>query len=220
MQALSKQIKTLTLITTLLLITTVAPLYTQQPPNLELGFPELTGLQRRTLLLIARESIDSRLEGRLPREATVEARLTIPQALVASIWVDNKLRARAWRLLNPGPLYLEARDLVLEAINAPKVTLDPITLDELSCAKVSLAVLSDYKQAEDDKEVPPGSAVIIYSGFTEWLALPGDIESNKAADLLSYACQQAGLRPNIWLLPQKTVIYSAKVEGAREGMGF
>lgn len=181
------------------------------PPSL----PRLSGPQKRTLLLIAREAIDASLEGRSSREATVEPRLTVAQPLVVSIYVDDKLRGRAWSLKGESSLHFMARDLTYEAISSPRVSRFPLAVDELARARVSIAVLSGYTRANDDSDVPSGSAVIIYNGFTEWMALPDDIESTKAADLLDYACEQAGLRPHVWLLPQ-TVIYSAGVEQSSE----
>lgn len=180
------------------------------------GVSDLTGPQKRVLMLIAREALDATLESRASREATVEPRLTLSQPVVVSIYVDGRLRARAWRLRDLQPLYLEVRALAYEAINTPKITKTPLTPDELARAEVGVAVLSRYLRAKDDKDVPAGEAVIIYNGFTEWLALPGDVESNRAADLLSYACEQAGLRPNAWLIPSVTTIYAARVEELRE----
>ena len=183
-----------------------------QPPSM----PRLTGPQKRTLLLIAREAVDASAEGRSSREATVEARLSVPQSLVVSIYVDGRLRGRAWSLKGGLPLYLGVKALAYEAIKGSRDGQPPLTVDELVKAKVAVAVLSNYVKAADDREVPPGSAVVIYNGFTEGLALPDDIESGKAAaDLLSRACQDAGLRPNVWLLPQ-TTIYSAAVEQTSE----
>lgn len=175
----------------------------------------LTGPQKRNLLLIAREAIDATVEGRASREAMVEERLSQAQPLVVSIYVDGQLRGRAWNLRANSPLYLSARDLTYQAIENPKVSKQPLALDELARAKVSVAALGHYNRAKDDSEVYPGQAVLIFNGFTEWLALPEDVESKKAADLLSYACQQAGLRPRVWLLPE-TVIYTASVEESRE----
>ena len=180
------------------------------------GLADLTGPQKRVLLMIAREAVDAKISSRASREATVEPRLSIPQPIVASIYVDGKLRGRAWRLSGLRPLYLEARDLILEAMASPKVTDEPLTLKDLERAEVGLAVLSRYIKAEDDRDVPAGEAVIIYNGFIEWLALPSDTESGQAAELLSYACEQAGLRPNAWLIPQKTTIFSARVDEMRE----
>jgi len=186
-------------------------LQAQLPTNL----PALNGPQKQTLLLIARESVNAALEMRTAREATVEPRLMAAQALVVSLYVDGALRGRAWRLRDPQPLYLAARDLTFQAISNPKVNPEPLRPDELMRAELSIAVLSNYVRVNDDRDVPEKSAVIIYNGFTEWLALPFDVASNKAADLLNYACEQAGLRPHIWLLPE-TAIFIADVEESRE----
>ena len=185
---------------------------TMEPPG---QLPVLTGPQKRTLSLIAREAIDATIEGRPSRQATVDSRLMVPQALVVSIYIDGQLRARAWRLTELQPLYLGARDLTYQALSTPKVSRRRIQQDELHKARVSLAVLSHFTLAKDEKEIPPRSAVVIYNGFTEWLGLPGDVTSGSAKDLLIYICTQAGLRPMAWLLPQ-TTIYSAEVEGTTE----
>ena len=187
----------------------------QEAPQITGQLPALTGPQKRTLSLIAREAIDATIESRPSREATVDPRLMVPQAMVASIYVDGKLRARAWRLTDLQPLYLAARDLTYLALASPKVSRIKISQEELLRARVSLAVLSNFTPAKDETEVPPRTAVVIYSGFTEWLGLPGDVASGSAKDLLTYICSQAGLRPMAWLLPQ-TIIYSAEVEGTTE----
>lgn len=188
----------------------------QPAPGQLKPLPALTGPQKKTLMLIAREVLDAVQQGRPSREATVEDRLTKAQPMVVSIYVDGVLRARAWRIRGTMPIYLEARDLTYQALAAPKVSQRPIGADELARAELSLALLSNYTRVKDERQIGSRSAVIIYNGFTEWLALPGDVPSGKAADLLTYACQQAGLRPQIWLLPQ-TAIFTADVEGAREG---
>ena len=192
-------------------------LMAQGPENSSVpGLADLTGPQKRVLLLIAREAVDAKIASRASREATVEPRLAVSQPMVASIYVDGKLRGRAWRLSGLKPLYFEARDLILEAISSPKVTDEALTMKDLERAEVGLAILSRYIKVKDDRDVPAGEAVIIYNGFIEWLALPSDVESSRAADLLSYACEQAGLRPNAWLIPQKTTIFSARVDEMRE----
>lgn len=181
-----------------------------------LNLPPLSGPQRKTLLLIAREAVEAALETRSSREATVDGRLRAPQPLVVSIYVDGELRARSWRLKPYQPLYLDARDVTYEAINRPRDKDSPLTPAELVRAEISLAVLSGYSRAQDDREVPPRSAVIVLSGFTEALGLPGDVESDSAADLLSHACERAGLRPRVWLLPQAATIFYAQADGSRE----
>jgi AMMECR1 domain-containing protein len=180
----------------------------------------LKGNDKHILLLIAQEAIAAARESRPSREARVGPRLEAAQPLVVSLYVDGRLRARAWKLKALQPLYLAARDLIGAALANPKVSDQPLTREELARAKVGLAVLGKYAPAKDDTEVPPRSAVIIYNGFTEWLALPGDVPGDvpggrPAADLLSYACEQAGLRPQVWLLPS-TTIFSAPADEIRE----
>lgn len=192
------------------------PVFSQAQESVGGPYPALTAHQKKTLILISREVIDAVMAGRQSREATVEPRLTRAQPMVISIYVDKVLRARAWRLRGAQPLYLEARDLTYQALAAPKVSDQALRIEELSRAEVSLAVLSRYTRVRDERQIMPRAAVIIYNGFVEWMALPGDIASDQPADLLTYACEQAGLRPQVWLLPQ-TSIFTAIVEGAREG---
>ena len=200
----------------LLLLSFPAPVLAQTPGGEGLvKLPLLSGPQRKTLLLIAREAVDAALETRASREATVDARLRAPQPLVVSIYVDGELRARSWRLKPYQPLYLDARDVTYEAINRPRDKDSALTPAELARAQIGLTALSGYTRARDDRDVPPRSAVIVLSGFTEALGLPGDVPSDSAADLLSHACERAGLRPQIWLLPQTAIFYS-QADGARE----
>jgi hypothetical protein len=210
------------ILTFILLAAWAVPLQAQPAPAPVLPpgqqAPPLTGPEKRVLWLIAKEAVTAALEDRASREATVDARLSLPQPMVVSIYVDGKLRARTWRLKDSPPLYLEARDLTKEALTRPKIGEGNLSPEELARAEVSAAVLGEYTQVKDDTEVPSGSGVIVYSGFKEGLALPGDVSSSEsAADLLSYACEQAGLRPKIWLLPEVATIFAAKVEDIREG---
>jgi AMMECR1 domain-containing protein len=207
--------KKISLIVFLLLLKSSLLLAQAAPPPAS-SLPALTGQQKRILLLIAREALNAALENRAPREPRVGPRLEVSQPMVVSLYVDKKLRSRAWKLKSTLPLYQEASALTAAAISRPAGNFAPLRPEELARAEISLAVLTNYSRANDDREVPPRAAVIIYNGFTEHLALPGDIESNKAADLLSHACQEAGLRPQAWLLPE-TVIFSARVEELREG---
>lgn len=199
-----------------LCVLTAAPVrVAAQERALQPALPPLTGAQRYVLLQIAREAIDATLENRESRAATVEARLNEPQPIVVTVYVDGKLRGRAWALKSSTPLFENAREITYQAIDESKVGEKVLTLEELARAEVAVAVLGKYTKAADDREIPPHSAVIIYNGFTEWMALPGDVESGQAADLLSYACEQAGLRPNVWLLPE-TSIFWAPAEELRE----
>jgi len=179
------------------------------------AWPTLKSPEKKVLLLIAREALTAALENRPSREAKVGARLQVTQPVVISIYVDGKLRARAWRIKNLQPIYLSVRDLVSQALAEPKVSDQPLSQEEMARAKLGLAVLGRYSRAQNDKEIPPRSAVIIYNGFKEWLALPGDVPGGSAADVLSLACGQAGLRPQVWLLPT-TTIFHATAEEAKE----
>jgi len=179
--------------------------------------PELKGPEKKVLMLIAREALNAVIESRPSREAHVDERLREAHPLVLSLYVDGKLRARAWSLKNLQPIFEAARDLVQMALNDPKVNEERLTPEELARAKIGLAVLGRYTRAKDETEVPPRAAVIIYHGFIEWLALPGDVPGGSPADILSYACGQAGLRPQVWILPDgRTTIFQAPAQEIKE----
>jgi AMMECR1 domain-containing protein len=209
-----------------LLLFLAGPAAAQQPPAADTAapasppaavvWPALKGHEKKILLLIAREALAAAMENRPSREARVEPRLKVAQPVVLSIYVDGKLRARSWKIKNIQPIYLAARDLLSQALAEPKVSDQPLSQEELARAKIGLAVLGRYARANNDQEIPPKSAVIIYNGFKEWLALPGDVPGGSAADILSLACGQAGLRPQAWLLPETTTIFHAKAEEMKE----
>lgn len=204
----------LRILTFIVLCALSLPAFAQERP-LQPTLPPLGGVQKTALLQIAREAIDATLENRESRTATVEARLAEPQPIVVTVYVDGKLRGRAWALKTTTPLFENARDITYQAIDEPITGGGMLSLEELARAEVSVAILGKYTKAADDREIPPRSAVVIYNGFKEWMALPGDVESTAPADLLRYACEQAGLRPNVWLLPQTSIFWS-DVQEVRE----
>ena len=169
------------------------------------NFPPLTNTEERDLNLIAQEAILSKLEGRPARQPQVGPRLMMAQGLVVSIYIENKLVGRTWRLREPLPLAQGALALTQTALDDPKEPFSALSLDDLEQAVAVATPLDHYQRVADDRQVPPRSAVIVYKGFTEAVGLPGDVPSAEASDLLSFACEMAGLRPGTWMLPDAAI---------------
>jgi hypothetical protein len=169
-------------------------------------FP-LAGPIRRDLLALAKEPLSAILESRSPREPASAAKgLEAALPLVVTVKVGGQLIARTWQLERPEPLQQAALILGAQVLTDPKMG-RPLTEEELPQAVVSLAVLSDLKEAKDDQEVRQGQATIVLNGFKQSVGLPSDVPIGaKARDLLNLTCQLAGLRPGAWMTSRSTIL--------------
>ena len=175
----------------------------------------LSARELNYLLKVAEEPLLALKESRPPRPLTDSAssgalNQTLPA--VVTLWLDGQILARAWEIRQPQPLVAGVEALAAKVLDSPDQGRVP-TIEEWPRVKVGLAVLHQLAEAADEKEVAKGQAVVVLEGFTIGLGLPKDMTCQyESADLLSKACQMAGLRPNAWLLPDKLTIFSAAVD--------
>jgi AMMECR1 domain-containing protein len=132
--------------------------------------------------------------------------------MAVTLWLDGQILARAWEIRQPLQLVPGTLALASKALDSPDQGRVP-TIEEWPRVKVGVAVLHRLAEAADDKAVKAGQAVLILEGFKIGLGLPKDLPGKyDSAELLSSACQLAGLRPNAWLIPEKLTIFSTDVD--------
>jgi hypothetical protein len=181
----------------------------------------LSGQELNYLMKVAREPLNALIEERPIREFKDSAapgaiNQSLPMAV--TLWLNGQILARAWEIRQPQPLMAGTLSLANKVLNNPDQGRAP-TIEEWRDLKVGIAVLHRLAEAIDDKEVKAGQAVVILDGFTIGLGLPKDMPGPKDkpfkyenSDLLSKACEMAGLRPGAWLLPDKLTILAADVD--------
>jgi hypothetical protein len=182
----------------------------QQPTSKRLSAKEMT-----YLLVLAKEPLNAFKEGREVRPLdkpsyTPGINQTLPT--VVTLWLDGQILARAWEIRQPQPLNEGVLTLAAKVLDSPNQGRVP-TMEECLRVKVGVAVLHNLEEAYDDKAIGLEQAVVILEGFTMGIGLPKDMPPHyKNSEMLSKACQMAGLRPNIWLLPDKCTIFAADVD--------
>jgi hypothetical protein len=179
----------------------------------------LSARELNYLLLLAKEPLNALKEGReaRPLPAITAPALTQAVPLAVTLWLDGQILARAWEIRQPQPVGAGIFALSSKVLSEPDQGRAP-TLEEWPRVKIGVAVLHQLDEAADDKAVGKGQAVVVLEGFTIGLGLPKDMPGKyENSELLSKACQMAGLRPNSWLLPEKLTIFAADVDELVEG---
>ncbi|MDR2302840.1 MAG: hypothetical protein LBF38_12500 [Deltaproteobacteria bacterium] len=181
-----------------------------RPPAVRLSAQELN-----FILKVAKEPLNALREGReiRPLEVTQFPRaLNQSSPMAVTLWLDGQILARAFEIRQPQPIVDGILALAQKVLAEPDEGRVP-TMEEWPRVKVGVAVLHGLLEAQSDQEVGAGQAVVVLEGFTIGVGLPKDMPSRyQSSDLLSKACQMAGLRPNAWLLPEKVTIFAALVD--------
>jgi hypothetical protein len=166
----------------------------------------LPGPVRRDLIALAKEPLAAAVANRPVRTPTSRPALSVALPLVVSLYLNGQLTSRTWILESPSPI--EQSALVLGA----KVLVDPdlgriLTPEELPFATLGVAVLSDLKKVNDDRDIAPNGAAIVFNGLGQSVGLPSDAPPPKTAkDLLDLTCALAGWRPGAWLTGQSVIL--------------
>lgn len=183
------------------------------------GF-ELTPLERKHLLMIAREAAEAHLDGRLRRQLLPNPRLERRQGLAVSYYSDDgRLLRRAWRLAQAWEMTQAAADLSVKAGFEPDGENPPLTSTEARSSRIRVSVLSDYVRITAPDEIGPQDAVVVLWGFKEGLALPGDTTSAPLGrNMLESACLSIGLNSQTWRLDEAT-LFKAKLHETTEAPG-
>lgn len=161
--------------------------------------------QRRTLLQIARESIDAVLEGRKPETADPEDEvLRRPAGVFVTLNdADGQLRGCIGSIQAAAPL---ARAVSASAISAAfrDPRFHPVSKDELRGLSIEISVLGPILNVSAPEEIEVGrDGLIISRGHTSGLLLPQvatDYGWNRDT-FLDHTCVKAGLPRGSWRSP-------------------
>lgn len=183
------------------------------------GF-ELTPLDRKHLLMIAREAAEAHLDGRPRRRPRPNPRLERRQGLAVSYYAnDGRLLRRAWRLAQPWAMTEAAAELSVEAGFASNGAQPPLGPGEARASRIRVSVISDYVRITEAEEIGPQDAVVILWGFKEGLALPGDAAAAPhGLNMLEAAGLSIGLNAPAWRL-DGAVLFKARPHEITEAPG-
>jgi len=175
--------------------------------------------QRRTLLLIARRSIEAVLAGRRPELESfpLDDELRRPSGAFVTLHAkDGDLRGCIGSIQAVAPLYQAvSSNAINAAFRDPRFF--PVTPDELPELHVEISVMSPIEPVRDLDEIEVGrDGLIVSSGSRAGLLLP-QVATEYGWDrdtFLRQTCVKAGLPPDSWRSPDCRVErFSAEVFG-------
>jgi len=189
-----------------------AVLYREDNPK---GDSMLTIEQKKTLLKIARESMENYVTSRKRKEFTVDDPvLARHQGAFVTLNKSGLLRGCIGRIVSDAPLYEVVADMAIEAaIDDPRFP--PVNAKELKDIKIDISALSPIEEIKDVNKIEVGKhGIIIRRGFFQGLLLP-QVATEYGWDretFLKHTCLKAGLPEDAWKDKSTQIsIFSAEV---------
>jgi AmmeMemoRadiSam system protein A len=180
----------------------------------------LTNEQRRTLLALARRSIEEYLKnGKRTPLPNADAELCEELGAFVTLHKRGQLRGCIGNMVGRGPLIETIREMAIAA-----ATGDPrfkrMTAEELKECDIEISVLSPLKRIDDIEDIKVGTHGILMSrGPYHGVLLP-QVATEYGWDrdtFLMHTCLKAGLPEDAWQDPATTIeIFSADVFGEKE----
>lgn len=174
----------------------------------------LNNEQQKFLLGLARQAIQHYLKTEKSLKIKIkDEELKEKRGAFVTLKVQDQLRGCIGYPLPFKPLYETIMDVAVSAATKD-YRFQPLTLEELSEAKIEISVLSLPKPVKDVKEIEVGKhGIIISKGSSKGLLLPQvPVEWNwDLKTYLSHGCLKASLDENEWKKGVSIEIFSAQV---------
>lgn len=176
----------------------------------------LTDEERRTLLLIARETIDAALARRQPVYPSAEGSLTRPCGAFVTLKKRGQLRGCVGHVTAASPLAETVKlAAVASAFEDPRFP--PLSGPEWDSIRIEISVLSPLERIGDPGAIQPGlHGIKVRRGPCSGLLLP-QVATEQDWDretFLRHTCLKAGLPSDAWKDPATQIeIFTAIVFG-------
>jgi AmmeMemoRadiSam system protein A len=161
----------------------------------------LTNEEKRTLLKIARSSIQSALGGEpLPQKEYKSESLSRPSGVFVTLRIGENLRGCIGYVEPLFPLAQATEEAAVKAaMEDPRFM--PMTLVELASITIEISVLSPLSELHDTTKIEIGKhGLVIDAGFRRGLLLP-QVATEYGWDreqFLTHTATKAGLPPDAW----------------------
>lgn len=161
----------------------------------------LTAVEKKTLLDIAKRTIESRLTGdKHPEFEFISEKLKEKRGAFVTIKKDEKLRGCIGYIKAVKPLYQTVEEMAeAAAFNDPRFM--PLNREELNDLDIEISVLTPLKLVKDIHEIEVGiHGIYIIKGAHSGLLLP-QVATEYGWDrqtFLEQTCLKAGLPSNAW----------------------
>jgi hypothetical protein len=180
---------------------------------------DLTDLEKKELLALARETIKKKLaSGERECPASDRPVFAEKRGVFVTLHRDGELRGCIGYPLPLKPLGEAVAEMAIAA-----ATEDPrfpsVTPDELGRLDIEISVLTIPQKVADPDQVRVGmDGIIISKGFQRGLLLPQvPVEQGwNLEQYISYGCRKAGLAPDEWKRGVQVEVFQAVVFGEKE----
>jgi uncharacterized protein len=181
---------------------------------------DLTLEEQKRLLAVARETIDTLVQGRRPpaHPADLEG-LSFPRGAFVTIHRRGQLRGCIGNFTSPNPLVRTVEEMAVAAASQDPRFM-PVRPAELGEIDLEISVLSPLRPIKDIDEIEVGRhGIYIIHPRGRGVLLP-QVATEQGWDrdtFLEHTCLKAGLQPGCWRDPQSQVlIFSAQIFGERD----
>ncbi len=177
---------------------------------------ELNESQKKRLLKIARESIETYLkEGKVTKFEEEDPLLTRKQGVFVTLTEKRELRGCIGSLIGEMPLCETVAKMAIEAaFRDPRFS--PLKKDELSKIHIEISVLSELRLTKDINKIEVGrDGILIRKGFYSGVLLP-QVATEYRWDrntFLEQTCYKAGLPRDAYKEGTEIYIFTAHVFG-------
>jgi AmmeMemoRadiSam system protein B/AmmeMemoRadiSam system protein A len=176
----------------------------------------LTDNEKQTLLRIARESIEAKVEGKKPAAVKRQGVLNEKRGAFVCLKKRNRLRGCIGFIEAKTPLARTVEEMsVAAAFHDPRFP--PLRKEELKDVQLEISVLTPLRRIADVAEIEVGThGLYIRKGGCAGLLLP-QVATEYGWDrgtFLKETCRKAGLGPDAWQDPETEIyLFSADVFG-------
>jgi len=183
----------------------------------------LSESDKKTLLRLARGTIESVLRGTPPPTVAVESEaLKAPCGCFVTLKNRGRLRGCIGTFQAQGPLYQTVCEMARAALRDPRFVTNPVTAGELDDIDIEISVLSPLEKVSDPlREIEVGRHGIRIDGpYGSGCFLPQVATETgwSLEQFLSECCaMKAGLPPDAWRRPDVAVYrFEAEVFGEKD----
>lgn len=179
----------------------------------------LSDAEKQALLWTAREAIEARLAGRVPRYPAATTALSTPCGAFVTLKSGDALRGCIGHITASQPLLETVKEVALSsAFEDPRFA--PMRPDRWPGVRIEISALSPFQRIEDPGLVQVGvHGVLVRQGPRSGLLLP-QVAPEQGWDrdtFLTHACYKAGLPGNAWRSPETRIeVFTAVVFGEKE----
>jgi len=165
------------------------------------NIPELNEKEKKTLLKIARETIENYIKGEPVPEFSVKSeKLKAKWGVFVTLTEKGNLRGCIGLIRGIEPLYSGVKEMAISAA-AKDPRFRPVQPEELKDIKIEISVLTPMVKVKDPSEIVVGrDGLYIQMGFYSGLLLP-QVATEYGWDrfqFLEEVCHKAGLQGNCW----------------------